>query len=138
MVPHAYRVISSWKLGGEFGGARDRAVDVGVAEHVAAHRHAGVVYGIARRDVADDEAGDPVGCFGGREVTDTVDHDQPTVLDPRSDARQGFRRCRDILGTADRQHRSGDLGESIGDVEVRQRLARLGIGFVVGTAQRIE
>ena len=42
-VPRRTRVISSWKSRGELGGGRDGPVDVGVAEHLAPHRHARLV-----------------------------------------------------------------------------------------------
>ena len=71
-------------------------------------------------------------------MADTVEHDQSSVLDPGGDARQAFRRCRDVLGTGDRQYRRGDFAKPVGDVEVRERLARLGVGLVVGVAQRVE
>jgi hypothetical protein len=108
---------------------------MGVAEHVASHGHAcGVDVGT---HMAGDQFRHSVSGLGGCQMSDAVEDDQPSVLDPGRDASQAVRRRRDVLGARDRQYRRGDFAKTVGDVEFRERLARLGVGLVVGVAQRV-
>ena len=144
--PQAYSVMNSWKSAVQLGGAARRPVDVRGAEHLAAHGHPEVAdlrdgqvvpLGSAA-DVVADQAGDHVGGLGGRQVGDSVEHDQPAVGDARRDGFQPRGRRHRVGRAGHREHRPRDLPEPVAHVELRERAAHRDVALVVGVAQGVQ
>ena len=72
------------------------------------------------------------------QVRNAVEDDQPAVRHLVGDLLKARRRGDGVLGTGDREHRYGDLGEPVTHVEDRERLADREIPLVGGLGQRVE
>ena len=85
-----------------------------------------------------DEAGHPVRCFGGGQVSDAVEYHEVPVFYVGGDAPQRFRRRGAVGAAGNGQDRSDDLGQPIGYIEGCQRFADLRIGFRIGVTQGVQ
>ena len=136
----------SWNSRGELGRAGRGAVDVGVAEHLAADRHPGVVDLRERRSApraldrsrsrsgrknAVSRSATAAGCSAGAQVRDAVELDEAAVRDAGGDLLAEVAvgvATSDSPATASTGVR--DLAEPVADVEGRQRPADAGVAVV--------
>ena len=140
--PQAYAVISSWKSRVKSVVPAIAAVDVRVAEHLAAHGHArvGVVGRAAsRRAVLADQAGDdaraPRPARGGRRRRARRTARRARRRRSRGACRAGSRRRRRRRPRAPARRSRASRSRTSNAAE---RLADLDVALVVGVAQRVQ
>ena len=123
--------MRSWKGAVNAVVAGDGAVDVGVAQHRPAGRHAPVVVVGVAVEVGEDGRGGPLGLLDGGQVGGVGDQDQLRVRDPLVDgssdmAQRGGR----VLGAADDEGGRGDGLDLVAQVHLADGRAAPGVALV--------
>ena len=129
------------ELAGQIGGAVDRAVDVVVAEHLAPDGHPVVVPAhrapspACSRDQAGHVVGSPRPGLGARHRR--APRSRPSRT-PSAICAQARWRGGTSYVPRHGEHRRGDLGQPVADVEGRQRAAERGVRRVVGLGESVQ